>query len=162
MRPAILDFEASGLGPASYPIEVGIALGDGRKYCSLITPVAEWQHWDPRAEQLHGIARDLLATHGHAPPHVARELNLLVGETTLYCDGWVVDSTWLGKLFYAAGVAPSFRLSPLELILNEEQMDSWHEVKDAVLAEHSSRRHRASFDAYVIQETWFRTRRHRG
>lgn len=158
-RPAILDFEASGLGASSYPIEVGVALGDGRKFCSLIAPLPQWQHWDPRAEALHGIGRELLAARGRAPAEVATELNGLVGEATLYSDGWVVDSTWFGQLFRAAGVAPRFRLSPLELILDEEQMANWHAVKDAVLAEHAAQRHRASFDAFVIQETWWRTRR---
>ena len=51
-----------------------------------------------------------------------------------------------------------FSLSPLEMILDEVQMASWHVAKTAVLAEYQDRRHRASFDAFVIQETYWRTR----
>ena len=39
--PNIIDVEASGFGPHSYPIEVGLALGDGSKFCSLILPVRD-------------------------------------------------------------------------------------------------------------------------
>jgi hypothetical protein len=157
-RPSILDLEASGFGAASYPIEVGIALGDGRKYCSLIRPGPDWTHWDTDAEGVHGISRSLLAQHGRSPREVAEQLNLLAAGLTLYSDGWVVDSPWLTTLFYAAGVEALFRLSPLETILDELQMARWHTVKDAVLADCTERRHRASFDAYVVQETWCRTR----
>ena len=36
IRPDIIDIEASGFGPDSYPIEIGVALSSGEKYCSLI------------------------------------------------------------------------------------------------------------------------------
>jgi len=158
MRPGILDIEASGFGDEGYPIEVGFVLPDGRKYCSLIMPLPEWTHWDERAEQLHGITRAMLASHGRSVRAVAEDLNTLVGGGTLYSDGWVVDSPWLAKLFYAAGLSPHFRLSPLELILDEAQMQSWRAARDGVLDDYSDKRHRASFDAFVIQETYWRTR----
>ncbi len=159
MRPGILDIEASGFGDDGYPIEVGLVLPDGRKYCSLITPLPAWSHWDERAEKLHGITRTMLASHGRSVRAVAEDLNTLVGGGTLYSDGWVVDSPWLVQLFYAAALTPRFRLSPLELILDEAQMSSWHTAKDTVLADFHDHRHRASFDAFVIQETYWRTRR---
>ena len=52
--PTILDIEASGFGPGSYPIEVGLVLPDGDAWCSLIRPEPGWLHWDPSAEQVHG------------------------------------------------------------------------------------------------------------
>jgi hypothetical protein len=52
-----------------------------------------------------------------------------------------------------------FHVSPLEMILSESQMQLWHEEKDAVLATLDLSRHRASHDAWVIQETYSRTRR---
>ncbi len=158
MRPGILDIEASGFGDEGYPIEVGVVLPDGRKYCSLITPITPWRHWDEGAEQVHGITRAMLASRGRAVRAVAEDLNTLVGGGTLYSDGWVVDSSWLVKLFFAAGLKPCFRLSPLELILDEAQMSSWRTAKETVLADFHDRRHRASFDAFVIQETYWRTR----
>ena len=38
-----------------------------------------------------------------------------------------------------------------------KQMVRWHDTKDKLLAEVQKRRHRASFDAWIIQETWKRT-----
>ena len=49
--PLIIDVEASGFGGASYPIEIGVALDDGHKYCALILPEPEWTHWDAAAER---------------------------------------------------------------------------------------------------------------
>lgn len=158
MRPGILDFEASGFGDEGYPIEVGVVLPDGRKYCSLITPQPDWTHWDAGAANLHGITRDMLAARGRSTRAVAEDLNTLVGGGAIYSDGWAVDSSWLVKLFFAAGLKPCFRLSPLESILNERQMHDWHIAKQSVLAEYPDKRHRASFDAFVIQETYWRTR----
>jgi hypothetical protein len=39
-NPFIIDVEASGFGAESYPIEIGIALAEGSKYCALIIPSA--------------------------------------------------------------------------------------------------------------------------
>jgi hypothetical protein len=36
--PDIIDVEASGSGPRSYPIEVGIATATGLRYSTLILP----------------------------------------------------------------------------------------------------------------------------
>jgi len=156
-RPAILDIEASGFGASSYPIEVGVVLGDGRRYCRLIAPCAEWTHWDAQAACLHGITRATLLRHGCPPVAVAHALNDWVGASTVYSDGWVVDDRWLRQLFFAAGVNARFRLSPLESILHEAQMQRWHAIQDEVRAEQRGARHRASFDAYVVQETYVRS-----
>jgi hypothetical protein len=55
----------------SYPIEVGVALDDDTKYCSLILPAPEWDHWDHDAEKVHRIARDILETYGKPMQEVA-------------------------------------------------------------------------------------------
>jgi len=156
--PVIIDIEASGFGSQSYPIEVGVALRDGSKYCSLILPRSDWTWWDPGAEQLHRVPRDVLEAHGKPIVEVAAKLNQLLGEQTAYSDGWVVDKTWLDQLYYAAGMRREFSFSPLEMILSEPQMERWHETKDGLLAELGERRHRASFDAYLVQQTYQRTR----
>lgn len=155
--PIIIDVEASGFGNGSYPIEVGVALDDDTKYCALILPADEWEHWDDDAEKVHRIARDILETHGKPIPEVAEHLNRLFEGKTLYTDAWGVDKPWLTTLFYRAAMEMKFSVSPLELILSEEQMARWHETKDKLLAEVKKHRHRASFDAWIIQETWKRT-----
>lgn len=157
-NPIIVDVEASGFGGTSYPIEVGLALDDDTKYCSLILPAPEWEHWDDQAEKVHRIARDILETHGRPIHEVATHLNKLLAGRDLYTDGWVVDKPWLTTLFHKAGIEMAFRVSPLEMILSEPQMERWHATKDQVLAEVKKHRHRASFDAWLIQETYRRTR----
>jgi len=156
-NPIIVDVEASGFGGMSYPIEVGIALDDDTKYCSLILPAPDWEHWDDDAEKVHRIARDILETYGKPIQEVAANLNRLLEGKTLYTDGWVVDKPWLTTLFGEAQMEMKFRVSPLELILSEQQMARWHDTKAKILAEVKERRHRASFDAWLIQETYKRT-----
>jgi hypothetical protein len=156
-NPIIIDVEASGFGGMSYPIEVGVALDDDTKYCSLILPAPEWDHWDSDAEKVHRIARDILETYGKPVQEVAANLNELLEGETLYTDGWVVDKPWLTTLFHKAQMHMNFSVSPLEMILSEQQMERWHDTKGRILAEVMKHRHRASFDAWIIQETYKRT-----
>lgn len=156
-NPIIIDVEASGFGGMSYPIEVGVALDDDTKYCSLILPAPDWDHWDSGAEKIHRIARDILETYGRPVQEVAANLNELLAGKTLYTDGWVVDKPWLTTLFHEAQRHMNFSVSPLEMILSEQQMACWHVTKDRVLSEVKKHRHRASFDAWIIQETYKRT-----
>jgi len=156
-NPLIIDIEASGFGGTSYPIEVGVALEEDRKYCALILPAPDWTHWDSEAEKIHRVARDILETYGKPMREVAEELNSLLAGRTLYTDGWVVDKPWLTTLFHAAQVRMEFYVSPLEAILSEAQMERWHTTKDRVIEEMNKTRHRASYDAWAIQETYKRT-----
>jgi hypothetical protein len=157
LRPNIIDFEASGFGVDSYPIEVGVALNTGEKYCALIKPAHDWLYWDQKAEQVHGLSLEVLRSQGKPIGTVARELNTLLENKTVYSDGWVVDKPWLLRLFYQSGLMPSFFLSSLEYILKEPQMEIWTETKQQVIADLALTRHRASTDALIIQETYART-----
>ena len=156
-RPSFIDFEASGFGNESYPIEVGVALSSGQKYCTLIKPASNWLYWDQKAEQVHGLSVEVLRAYGKPINIVARELNFFLADSTLYSDGWVVDKPWLSKLYYQCGMTPNFFLSPLENILKENQMEIWTQTKLQVIADLALIRHRASSDALIIQETFART-----
>jgi len=149
--PAILDVEASGFGRGGYPIEVGFVLGDGSAYCTLIRPTDSWTYWDPAAEAIHHIPRDLLIQRGREVSHVARELNVRLNGEVVYSDGWGNDFAWLGLLFEEAAILPRFRLESLRSLLTDEEAAVWHTVKHAVEAERNSKRHRASADAQVLQ-----------
>lgn len=156
--PNIIDVEASGFGSQSYPIEVGVALGSGEKYCSLILPHPDWTYWDEKAEPIHGISRSILEAYGKPLVEVANTLNDLLIDQTAYSDGWEVDNPWLIKLFYAAGIPKRFRISTLEFILTPSQMIQWHQTKDQVIEEFHYVRHRASQDALIIQQTFLKSR----
>lgn len=155
--PDILDFEASGFGSESYPIEVGYSLGCGDRFCMLIRPEPEWLFWDERAEAVHGISRELLMRSGLDVVQACHELNRRLSGITLYSDAWVVDKEWLNKLFAAAGVQPAFQLSAIENIQSECQYLIWDKVRSSLLSESSDPRHRASSDAEFIQRVFMQT-----
>lgn len=157
-RPYIIDVEASGFGPHSYPIEVGVVLEAGTSWCSLIAPEPDWTFWDPAAEAVHHVPREVLLARGRPAAQVAQHLNELLAGVTVYTDGWVVDQPWLIQLFARAGLAQRFAVSALEMILTEPQMAVWHRVKDETVRALALTRHRASSDALIVQETWLRSR----
>lgn len=157
-QPSIMDFEASGLGAHSYPIEVGYCLAGGERYCTLIRPVSSWTFWDQQAEQLHGISRQLLMDVGADVKTVARELNERLHGEVLYCDAWVVDKTWCNQIFAIAGVAPTFELHAIEHIQTECQYLCWDLMRKQAIGESQEHRHRASSDAQLIQTVYSMTR----
>jgi len=152
--PAILDIEASGFGLGSYPIEVGFVTSQGRAWCSLIRPEPDWQHWDPNAAVVHGITREQLQQHGRSSVQVAEALNEQLRGVTVYTDAWAHDFSWLSRIYEVADRSPSFKLENLRALLNEDQAARWHEVKLALARESTARRHRASADARLLQQTF--------
>lgn len=154
----MLDIEASGFGHDSYPIEVGAVLPDGQAYCSLIRPAPTWTHWDPAAERVHRIDRATVIRHGRDPVEVATQLNERLNGLTVYCDGWAHDYSWLGLLFDAAGLSPSFRLENLRALLTDQEAAFWAILKQQVTQEMRLQRHRASSDARILQHTLIRLR----
>lgn len=156
--PDILDFEASGFGRDSYPIEVGYSLATGERFCALIRPDETWQYWDFRAEAIHGISRGLLQVRGTDVRQICRELNCRLEGRTLYSDAWVADKDWCNRLFEVAGILPSFRLSALENVQSECQYLIWDEVRQRLLQQTEMHRHRASVDAEFIQKVFRQTK----
>jgi hypothetical protein len=157
--PAILDIEASGFGRHSYPIEVGYVLPDGSSYCSLIRPAPGWTHWDPAAEQVHHIHRDMLQLHGRSVAEVARQLNEQLHGCTVFCDGWAHDYPWLAALYEEAEMVPSFKLDSLRGLLTEHELREWETTRRVVgLEMQGNPRHRASADARLLQTTLVRLR----
>ncbi|MFC3284273.1 hypothetical protein [Litchfieldella rifensis] len=158
--PTLLDIEASGFGRGSYPIEIGLARADGSSCAFLIQPLAEWTHWDPKAELLHGISRARLIREGHPVIEVARWLNDELAEVGVaYSDSWGYDNTWLSLLFHHAGMLPRFRLEALRQLLCDRQLGLWNATKEALIRERGIQRHRAGEDARLLQLTFERTRR---
>ena len=156
--PAVLAIEASGFGPDSHPVEVGFVLADGRSYCTLIRPALAWTHWDPAAEAAHRIPLATVLQHGRDVVEVATQLNALLHGLTMYCDGWAHDQAWLGVLFEAAGLTPSFKLDNLRALLTDQEAAFWTIVKTQVTTEMRLQRHRASSDAKILQRTLMRLR----
>lgn len=155
--PIIIDFEASGFGKGSYPIEVGFSGRHGEGWCSLIRPENDWDHWDADAARLHHIPREVLVERGKSSAYVAEQLNFFLNGHTVYTDGWGQDYVWMARLFDAAKITPRFKLADLREIINGNQEAQWYSTRDHVLRELRITRHRASSDARVLQLTWLRT-----
>ncbi len=153
MLPTVIDIEASGFGRESYPIEVGVVLPDGQCRCHLIKPDSDWTYWDCQAEKVHGIPRQLLLEKGVDLRQVAMDLNDLLGGTKVYTDAWSFDLSWLGKLYDSAEITQLYTLESLRALMSEQQSELWHETKEAVIQRFNLKRHRASADARILQET---------
>ena len=148
----VIDIEASGFGLESFPIEIGLVLPNGAIYCALIKPHSSWTHWDKRAEKIHGITRYEINNHGKDIASVCDDLNALCDGQVLYTDCWSHDYHWLCRLYAAAGKHCSFRLSPIEYLLSEQQMQTWAQRKKDYALQSDIKTHRALNDALIIAE----------
>jgi hypothetical protein len=99
--PTFIDFEASSLKSASYPIEVAWNDPTGAIEAHLISPagIDRWMDWSVEAEQLHGIPRATLLTDGKPPSWLCRRMNHQFAGTVVYSDGPEYDQMWLATLF---------------------------------------------------------------
>ena len=129
MYPIIIDAEASGFGRDSYPIEVGVALGDASRHCYLVSPARRWRHWDQAAEQVHGISRAALGSYGRPTWDVAWRLNELLRRKVVCSDAWSFDMSWLGKPFDTAELHQAFCIADIAELIDDEQRSRWARVK---------------------------------
>ena len=158
--PIVLDIEASGFGLGSYPIEIGFVDAAGQAWCSLVKPLAEWQHWDPNAAAVHHITREQLCQHGRDPEEIVQVLNDRLRGQIVYSDAWAHDYTWLNKLYEAANRSPTYKLENLRQLLSDSDAARWHDVKRRVALNLGIERHRASADARLLQNTLLALRQH--
>jgi hypothetical protein len=123
-RIAIIDLEASGLGSASFPTEIGWAIihedGSITSGACLIRPAAKWttfaNAWSAASERLtgfttfggedrrSGISREMLDRDGLAPREAVERFLEAVGDRDLFSDEPDFDQHWLGMLVDAAGI----------------------------------------------------------
>ncbi|UEM03452.1 hypothetical protein JL101_026405 [Skermanella rosea] len=106
VRPlVVLDVEASGLPPNTFPIEIGITFVEtGETRTWLIRPSEEWRSWwwDPAAEAIHGISLDEIEKSGLPAVQVYHELVGAIAGHEVLTDS-PADEVWLTALFRAAG-----------------------------------------------------------
>lgn len=164
--PVFLDFEASSLASASYPIEVAWSLPDGSIESHLISPagIERWTDWSAQAERLHGISRAQLLAEGQSPAWVCRRLNERLAGRVVYTDAPEYDRTWLDELFAACwGGAPSFVLASADELLLGMLVPQFPKRADAVrelvaikdeVRRRLLQRHRAQFDVEYLIATW--------
>ncbi|MCF5170662.1 MULTISPECIES: hypothetical protein [Pseudomonas] len=146
-RPSFfIDFEASGIAPDSYPIEVAVVSSDAF-FSSLIKPVRYWTHWSFDAEDMHGLTQDQLLQEGNTPDAVARNMNQLFSGQVL-CSDSPQDSFWFDVLFEAADLMPTFELKPLEVFVGREAANEIYRRLPTI------RPHRALHDATALMNAF--------
>ena len=144
-RPSFfIDFEASGIAPDSYPIEVAVVSSEFA-FNTLIKPARYWTHWSFDAQDMHGLNQDHLLQEGDAPPTVAERMNQLFSGHVL-CSDSPQDGFWLDVLFEAADLMPTFELQPLEVFVGREAASDIYRLLP------TTRHHRALHDATALME----------
>jgi hypothetical protein len=112
-RIAFIDLEASGLGSASFPTEIGWAIlredGSVNPDACLIRPPSKWTRyanaWNPASERITGITRAMLDRDGLYPSEALTRFLEAVGERDLFSDEPQFDSHWLNMLAEAAAIS---------------------------------------------------------
>ncbi len=144
---AFLDLEASGLGPASWPVEVGWCFLSGRPQTMLIKTADGWPDtaWDPAAEKLHGLSRAKLARAGRPPRIICETMNDALADAVVYSDAPDWDGFWLYRLFEAAKIRRRFDLLNFAELFERVSPARFNEAK-AVAQAKTPHRHRARPD----------------
>lgn len=146
--PYLIDFEASGLAAASYPIQVAWRTPGGEVEMHYIRPEPDWMHWDTFAEELHNIPRQLLFDVGRVPSWVARRMNQALEGVAVYCDGGMMDRHWCRRLFDAARVEPAFELRSFFALVDhvDPNTEAFAALDEQAWREAPGLRHQADVD----------------
>ena len=148
---AVVDVEASGLSPLSYPIEVGI-YGNRVQYQKLIVPAKSWDHWSEKSEALHRLSREYLFHKGEHVTDVARELNSLLGAKRVYSDHADWDGFWIKRLFDAASIRQNFSVVDIRGLFTTDELSEYAIALKELNRSASRRAHRALDDARTIHK----------
>lgn len=172
-----LDFEASSLSKASYPIEVAWTSPSGQEESHLIRPAPIWTDWSEESQAIHRISRERLMAEGRPHDMVARRMLTVLSGHLLYATAPSWDGQWLSKLLRASGLsrhalrlqdADAAHIKAIVEILQKSytpEADSFDVAKN-ILAQarledeaRGSPEHRALADARKELEIWHDVRR---
>ena len=76
---------------------------DGSAEDHLIRPAPAWTDWDPAAEAIHGISREVLLTCGEPLDQVAGRMMRVLAAHEVFASAPSWDGKWLSVLLRAAG-----------------------------------------------------------
>lgn len=143
-----LDFEASSVGPQSYPIEAGLGFwrGSGHPiitWSTLIQPAPDWTDWSEASAKIHDIPRAELAT-GRTVESVARRLNEMMIDRVAYSDAPALEARWTRRLYAAAGVEQTWAIGDIDDLLGG--LDNFAIERRARWLERTKKPHRAGPD----------------
>lgn len=164
--PVFYDCEASGLD--GFPIEIGWAFVDEQtktivSESHLVRPLPEWDiddHWDPIAEELHGISLAQLHREGRPAWEITQRMNAALAGRELFSDSdW--DEGWLRQLFDGAGGRIEFIIRKIDadVLIRQRAADrGWdadaYEQAVERAEQQAPRQHRAEADARYLATLW--------
>ncbi|MDZ7750342.1 MAG: hypothetical protein U5S82_01490 [Gammaproteobacteria bacterium] len=155
--PNVIHAESSDTSEDGFPLEIGLVLHNGAAYCLVARPEAAGFPVASGAEQATGLTPEVRDRRALAAPQLALELNRALGDDTVHFDDRGPGAALLRRLFDAAGVAPSFRMEPLQALLTTDQRRDWERATLTALEEQRHIRNRASDKALVLQQTLVRS-----
>lgn len=144
----IIDIEASGLHPDSYPIEVGVYNVDNPEdsFSFLIKPDPTWTYWNYNAQDVHGLSRAYIEEDGISIYQACRILNERLGDCVL-SDAVAFENMWLSTLFETANAEPQFTVESVYDYINLMDLGDFETEMFS-----DARPHRALDDARIIGE----------
>ncbi|MGB3623052.1 hypothetical protein FT643_09165 [Ketobacter sp. MCCC 1A13808] len=155
--PLVLDIIPSNTidDKAGYPIELGVAMnGNGLTFAKLVRPATCWTEWNEESERLHGCSRQKLITDGEPARKIAKELNQLFPNQTLYSEHWQRDQRHLDRLYEVAGIVPQLKVECIKRILNKTQSKAWSSSRRRVLELTGLSPRRADTSALITRSTY--------
>ena len=153
-----LDFEASGLGEGSWPIELGLAWieqGKTRAASRLIRPHADWDEdaWSAESAEVHRIPRPALDRAWPAERVAAWAAERMAGQVVV-ADAPEFDGLWLRTLFaIAPGLAAPPRLADFDAMVATHFGEAGVRRVYGALDEVPNP-HRAGPDAQRLAQAW--------
>lgn len=154
-----LDFEASSLGPASWPVEIGLSwiasTGRVATWSSLVRPHGTWSmdEWSEQSALVHGISLDELASAPEAEA-VAAETLALCERCITVSDAPEFDQHWLDALLETIGMAGAITVRDYD-VATFSAFEGDHRLERVYeyLSRHSAP-HRAGPDSRRLAAAW--------
>lgn len=144
----IIDVEASGLHPASYPIEIAWYDFETQESDSfLVKPTSYWTYWDPEAEGIHGIKQEKLLMEGISVFEASDRLVEGLKGRKVYSDAVQFDAMWIDTLLEASGESEVIPFGSVYELVPEHKYAVFGEKLSL-----SERPHRALDDCLIIAE----------
>jgi hypothetical protein len=79
--------------------------------------IEKWTDWSNLSQQVHGISRDELVSHGKSPEWICRRMNDQLSGRCVYTDNPAYDGMWLAELFSITDLRLKFRLGLADELL---------------------------------------------
>lgn len=152
-----LDFEASGLGEGSWPIELGLAWieqGRARAASRLIRPHPDWDEdaWSAESAEVHRIPRLALDRAWPAERVAAWAAGRMAGQVVV-ADAPEFDGYWLRTLFATAPGLAAPRLADFDRLVATHFSEAGVRRVYAAL-DAAPTPHRAGPDAQRLARAW--------